>query len=88
MAVNIDQLRDGLNAYERSLSLHRTQLQTDFHELQAYFVRLNTVYDGQAATIFKEAWMRTAEWFEAYLEETQQLSTLLQERIQALNQEV
>ena len=84
MGTNVDHLREGLNQYNDSLKKHLNLLQSDFDMLMNYYYQLSYEYEGRAAEQFKISWERTSTWFESYIENSQQLSTMLQERIDKL----
>jgi hypothetical protein len=87
MATNIDLLRNGLNDYMASLAAHNQILNEDFKNLSGIFFAVNQSYEGQAAEIFKNSWLVTAQWFTEYINETTVLIQFLQERISWLEQE-
>lgn len=87
MALNIDRLREGLEVYLKSLNSHNGNLQEDYKQLQEIFTFLVGVYEGESAEAFKSSWLRTADWFENYIQETEQLKILLRDRLDALKRE-
>jgi len=85
MALNVDQLREGLKQYNESLNHHLGKLSPDFEELMRFYAHLNTTYEGLAAEEFKLAWEQTASWFEEYQQTAEQLAKFLEERTDHLN---
>ena len=84
MALDVDQLRVGLDDYRRMLALQRERLQDEFMELQQLFDLLWAQYGGAMAEDFQHHWGVTAEWFEEYLHDAKHLDLFLAERIEAL----
>jgi len=76
----------GLEEYHRVLGRHVSQLSSEFQTLSSIWHRFAAVYEGDAADQFKSGWMRTTAMFQEYLEQTHQISGMLDERIDALRQ--
>ncbi|MBX3255546.1 MAG: hypothetical protein KF862_15530 [Chitinophagaceae bacterium] len=87
MGTNIDLLRNGLNDYIGSLTMHNQMLNEDFKNLSEIFTSVNQAYEGHAAEAFKNSWLATAQWFQEYIRETTLLIRFLQERVAWLEQE-
>ncbi len=85
MAINVDRLRQGLQEYHSGLNRHVGQLEHDFENIEGRFMALSREYEGQAAEEFRNAWSQTASWFRDYINQTRQLSDVLEERTRALN---
>ncbi len=84
MALDVDQLRRGLEDYRSTLERQRKDLQSKYQELQRNFNALFNVYGGNAAEEFRQRWARTANWFEEYLNKSAALDQFLTERIEQL----
>jgi hypothetical protein len=84
MALDVDQLRTGLDDYRRILALQRERLQDEFTDLQQLLDLLWSQYGGAMAEDFQHRWGVTAEWFEEYLHNAKHLDLFLAERIEAL----
>lgn len=84
MALDVDQLRTGLEEYRQTLYRQREQLRGDFDSLQRSFAALWGEYGGVMAEEFQDRWGRTAEWFGEYVETTRQLDQFLAERLEQL----
>ena len=76
----------GLEEYHRVLGRHVSQLSSEFQGLSSVWQRFAAVYEGDAADQFKHGWIRTTAMFQEYLEQTHQISGMLDERIDALRQ--
>lgn len=76
----------GLEEYHRVLGHHVSQLSSEFQTLAGIWSRFDTVYEGEAANQFKAGWRRTTQMFQEYLEQTHQISAMLDERIDALRE--
>lgn len=79
-------LLTGLEEYQESLTHHINQVRDDFQMMENRWHALNSVYEGTAADDFRHHWMRTVESFQEYINQTQQISIILQERIEALRE--
>jgi hypothetical protein len=85
MALNVDQLKEGLTDYRQSLATQRGQLTEQFQDVNGYFNALFSVYGGRMAEELEREWRSTAQWFEHYLSSTEKLDHFLDERITELN---
>lgn len=79
-------LLSGLKEYRRSLGTHLSRLTTEFQQLDRIWRQFDRVYQGDAADQFREGWQRTTRRFEDYIEQTDKISRLLDERIADLEQ--
>lgn len=79
-------LRQLLTEYKLALETQSFRVRDAHTQLTRDFARLKPVYDGVAATEFKTGWARTQAAFEAYVEGTPALLSLLTEKIQALDE--
>jgi uncharacterized protein YukE len=86
MADDMRVLLAGLEEYHRVLGKHLSKLMGEYQQLDAQWRRFSAVYEGDAADQFREGWMRTANRFQEYIEQTQKISALLDERIEDLRQ--
>jgi uncharacterized protein YukE len=74
-------LLNGLVDYHNRLYLHVTQLQQEYQQLEVRWRTFRDVYEGDAAEQFKRGWEHTAAGFQVYIDETQQIMKILEERI-------
>jgi hypothetical protein len=74
----------GLKEYRLSLERHLIQLRDDYNNLERFWLAFSAVYEGDAADQFRAGWLRTAERFNEYLEQTQKIHEILEERIEYL----
>lgn len=74
-------LLSGLKEYRRALGTHLSRLTTEFQQLDRTWRQFERVYQGDAADQFREGWQRTSRRFEEYIEQTDKISRLLDERI-------
>ena len=74
----------GLEEYHRVLGKHLSNLAGEFQQLDNSWRQFSAVYEGDAADQFREGWIRTAQRFQEYIEQTQKISVLLDERIEQL----
>jgi uncharacterized protein YukE len=77
-------LLEGLREYAETFDHHVADLRSEWERLRQSWIRLDAVYEGDAAEHFKEGWMRTARRFDEYLQEGGALKQILEERIEAL----
>ena len=76
----------GLREYHVSLERHLAQLRTEFDSLQNRWYAFSTVYEGDAADQFRAGWLRTVSRFQEYINQTQQISSILEKRIERLEE--
>ncbi len=81
-----DKLLQGLQAYRTALDKHLSLLQEDLQQLENRWLALDAVYEGEAAEQFRASWLRTVEWFADYIYQMQEITAILNERIDALEQ--
>jgi hypothetical protein len=74
-------LLDGLRKYHEQLHLHIAQLQQGYQQLDLRWKAFRDVYEGDAADQFKPGWEHTAAGFQVYIDQTQQIMKILEERI-------
>lgn len=86
MATNTTVLLTGLREYDASLKRHTAQLRTEYESLEGRWRAFSTVYEGAAADQFRAHWERTASAFREYIDRTQKIEKILEERIGFLNQ--
>lgn len=84
MVVDSRILLAGLEQYCRALDKHLTNLQAEYQQLDNTWRGFSAVYQGDAADEFREGWMRTAQRFQEYIEQTLRISQILEARIEAL----
>jgi uncharacterized protein (DUF885 family) len=77
-------LLTGLEEYHRILGSHLSKLTTEFQHLDTTWRQFSNVYEGDSADQFREGWVRTTQRFQEYIEQTQKISALLDERIENL----
>jgi hypothetical protein len=85
MAINVDELRNGLTDYRETLRLSNDKLAQEFDNLQQNWLALRQTYEGQGAEEFAYAWAQTAEWFEKYFDEIRGMTAYLEERTEQLH---
>lgn len=76
----------GLIEYRTSLRRHLISLRTEFDHLDNRWRSFNSVYSGDAADQFRAHWERTTERFREYVQHTESIATILDERIEHLTQ--
>jgi uncharacterized protein YukE len=74
----------GLEDYQKHLHQHVTQLQQEYQQLEGRWHAFRDVYAGDAADQFKPGWEQTAQGFREYLQQTKQIMSTLEERIESL----
>jgi uncharacterized protein YukE len=84
MATDSRVLLKGLEEYHRVLGKHLSSLTSEFQQVSNAWQRFGTVYEGEAADQFRAGWMRTSQRFQEYIEQTQRISSILDERIEDL----
>ncbi len=76
----------GLEEYRRVLERHLSQLTAEYQLLESNWRQFNAVSEGDYADQFRGGWMRTSQRFQEYIEQTQQINIVLNERIEHLRQ--
>lgn len=76
----------GLEEYHRVLERHLSQLTAEFQQLDTAWRQFNAVSEGDYAEQFRAGWTRTTDRFQEYMEQTQKISGVLDERIEHLRQ--
>lgn len=84
MATDTTRLLRGLEDYHASLVKHLTSLQAEYNQLDRRWRAFSAVYEGTAAREFHAHWERTRRMFEEYMQATQKIQHILDERIEAL----
>lgn len=74
----------GLEEYRRVLGVHLSKLKAEYQQLDNTWHRFSAVYEGDAADQFRAGWIRTTQRFQEYIEQTQKISAMLDERIDYL----
>jgi uncharacterized protein YukE len=82
--TNVTVLLAGLKQYHDSLDRHLRDLESKHQELENSWHRFSEVYEGDAAEQFRANWLRTEANFHEYIEQTQKISKMLDERIKIL----
>ena len=77
-------LHSGLVNYHQALKEHLLDLTVEYQTLENMWHRFNNVYEGDAAEQFRSNWIRTVVIFQEYISQTERISVLLEERINAL----
>jgi uncharacterized protein YukE len=79
-------LLQGLTEYGHALERHLGFLKHLFDNLDSHWRQFSSVYEGEAADQFRAGWTRTTESFNEYIEQTDRIGKLLEERIEALRE--
>lgn len=74
----------GLEEYRRVLTQHLVKLTANYQRVDSAWHLFSGVYEGTAADEFRAGWVRTAQQFQEYIEQTQQIRLMLDERIEHL----
>ena len=82
--VNATVLLAGLREYHKSLEKHLRTLEEEYRQVERYWRRFDSVYDGNAAREFRQNWQQTAAAFSEYQNRGQAIKRILEERIAAL----
>ena len=86
MATDARVLLSGLDEYSRVLEHHTILLKVEFNNLDSQWHQFSSVYEGEAADQFRAGWARTTRKFEEYIEQTDRIQKILDERIAALRE--
>ncbi|HKY43773.1 MAG TPA: WXG100 family type VII secretion target [Pyrinomonadaceae bacterium] len=86
MATDARVLLQGLQEYSRALERHTVMLKIQFHDLDSHWHQFSSVYEGDAADQFRAGWIRTSQNFTEYIEQTDRIQRILEERIAALRE--
>lgn len=84
MAVDARILLKGLDEYRRVLDQHSSLLKMEFDTVETRWQQFSEHYEGEAADQFRAGWIRTTDNFKDYIEQTERIRRLLEERIEAL----
>lgn len=74
----------GLEEYHSVLGQHLSKLEVEFQQLVNTWRRFDAVSEGDYAEQFRAGWARTTQRFQEYLEQTHEISAVLDERIEYL----
>jgi len=77
-------LLTGLLEYRTSLERHLGQLTSEYHQLEGRWRAFNSVSEGDYADQFRAGWIQTEARFKAYIDQSQRIKALLNERISDL----
>lgn len=86
MAVNTTLLLAGLEDYHKCLTRHVIQMEQEYQNLERGWRAFSNVYEGAAAEQFRTGWGRTVTGFRTYVEQSQHIMKILEERITALRE--
>ena len=86
MATDARVLLHGLEEYSRALERHTVMLKLQFNNVDSHWQQFSSVYEGEAADQFRAGWTRTNQNFKEYIEQTDRIQKLLEERIEALRE--
>lgn len=88
--VNSALLLSGLENYRKSLEIHLAKTTSEYSQLEQRWRAFNAVSEGDYANQFRAGWMQTDAKFKAYINQSQKIKALLNDRIEklrALNQQ-
>ena len=74
----------GLREYHQSLEQHIAQLNSEYAQLEQRWRGFNAVAEGDYADQFRSGWMHTHARFQDYINQSEKIKALLNERIDAL----
>jgi len=86
LATDARILLQGLEEYSRALERHTVMLKIQFHDVDSHWRQFSSVYEGDAADQFRAGWTRTNQNFTEYIEQTDRIQKLLEERIASLRE--
>jgi len=73
-----------LTTFNDAVQRHLQLVSDEFRHLQDSWVDLRESYEGTGADRFEDVWNGTAKRFDDYLQQSEALRTVLQERLAAL----
>lgn len=79
-------LLKGLEEYSRALEQHSMLLKLEYNSLDVRWQMFSRVYEGDSADQFRAGWLRTSQNFQDYMNQTEQIKRILDERIEALRE--
>jgi hypothetical protein len=83
-------LLTGLLEYRNSLERHLGKVTAEYQQVDGRWRAFNAVSEGDYAEQFRSGWLKTEARFKAYIEQSQKIKVLLNERIsdlEALNRQ-
>jgi len=83
-ATDTRRLLAGLQEYQKSLEKHIAQLTSEYNQLENRWRAFNAASEGDYAAQFRSGWMQADARFKAYINQSQKIKSLLNERIVAL----
>jgi uncharacterized protein YukE len=86
LATDARVLLRGLEEYYGALARHSIYLKLEYNHLNARWQQFSSIYEGEAADQFRAGWSRTHQNFIEYMEQTERISKVLEERIEALRE--
>jgi hypothetical protein len=84
--MNATQLLQGLEDYEQTARKHVNVVRDEFERVSRAWSSLDDCYQGDAASAFREAWLRASEMMKSYSEDTDAILFMLRARIEDLRQ--
>lgn len=80
----------GLLEYRNSLERHLGQVTAEYQQVEGRWRAFNAVSEGDYAEQFRSGWMKTESRFRTYINQSQKIKALLNDRIsdlEALNRQ-
>jgi hypothetical protein len=74
----------GLREYHNSLKRHLILVRQEFAEVEKQWYAFSSVYEGNHADQFRARWLNTTQVFHEYVDRSERIATILEERIEAL----
>jgi hypothetical protein len=79
-------LLQGLEEYHSTLRRHLIEVRTEFAQVERQWQVFSSVYESDAADQFRAKWLRTVQRFEEYIQRSENISRVLEERIDYLRE--
>ena len=80
------QLLEGIRQYQNSLRMHSDVLNSEFQILEKRWQSFNIVSEGDYVNQFRVGWGETCSQFRNYMDQSQNILSLLDERIESLSE--
>ncbi len=84
MAVDTRVLLAGLKDYQSSLERHLVSLNSEYQQLENRWMAFNREAEGDYADQFRGGWLKTQAQFRDYINQSQNIKAMLEERIEFL----
>ena len=84
MALDSDQLLEGLRSYSESIDRETARLEVAYQEMEKTYLSLRQSYKSRKFDEFQKKWARVDAFFKEYLQGTRRVSEFVKDRSKSL----